>query len=226
MGSHGETYSGTGKSLSSHTFTRTPMESEIHSSPHCNPCVHNYMLHVSQYNFVDYTNEGHQGRVVTEKKALTNNCIILNPQCILHKPRLHCPGTRPGSLKPADQGEPGRILNEFECVHTFPSVRRARPGLGQKVITLCPGYATACDSAFPVQPRRHYSVFRCVPIHHDSASGIGGRAQVSLRRGMEVGRQNPGVTRQQMNINAIAVELITHMSFAKYRTQVTYKGKN
>jgi len=54
MGSHGETYSGTGKSLSSHTFTRTPMESEIHSSLHCNPCVHNYMLHVSQYNFVDY----------------------------------------------------------------------------------------------------------------------------------------------------------------------------
>jgi len=29
-----------------------------------------------------------------------------------------------------------------------------------------------------------------------------------------------------MNINEVAEELITDMAFAKYRTQVTYKGKN
>jgi len=28
-----------------------------------------------------------------------------------------------------------------------------------------------------------------------------------------------------MNINEVSVELITDMSFAKYRTQVTYQGK-
>ena len=73
------------------------------------------------------------------------------------KPRLHCPGvhsssftTRPGPPATNSRGEPGRIVKELECVHTFPAVLRARPGFGQKVITVCPGYATVCDGTFPV----------------------------------------------------------------------------
>ena len=91
---------------------------------------------------------------------------------------------------------------------------------------VCPGYTTFCDGAFPALPRRRYSVSRCVPIHHGSALGIGGRAPVLLRRVTEVGRQSPGVTRQHININDIFVELITYMSFASYRLQGTYQGKN
>jgi len=67
---------------------------------------------------------------------------------------------------------------------------------------------------------------RCVPIRHGSAPGIGDRAPVSLRRVTGVGRQSPCVTRYHMNINEISVELMTDMSFAKYRTLVTYQGKD
>jgi len=102
---------------------------------------------------------------------------------------------RPGSLQPADRGEPGRIGTEFECVHIFPAVLRTRPGLGHKFITVCPGDATVCDGAFPVEIRRRYGVSRRVTIHHGSAPGTGGRAPVSLRRVTEVGRQSPGVSR-------------------------------
>ena len=47
-------------------------------------------------------------------------------------------------------GEPGRIVKKFECVLTFPVVLRTRPGLGQKVITVCTGYATVCGGTIPV----------------------------------------------------------------------------
>jgi len=65
----------------------------------------------------------------------------------------------------------------------------------------------------------------CIFIRHGSAPGISGRALVSLRRVTEVGRQSPDVKQKHMNINEISLELITDMSFTKYRTQVTYQGK-
>jgi len=43
-----------------------------------------------------------------------------------------------------------RIGTELKCVHIFPAVLRIRPGLGYKLITVCPGNATMCDGAFPV----------------------------------------------------------------------------
>ena len=62
-----------------------------------------------------------------------------------------------------------RIVQEFECVHILPAMLRTRPGLGQKVITVCAGYATICDGSLPVQPRWRYGVSRCVPKSHSSA---------------------------------------------------------
>jgi len=124
----------------------------------------------------------------------------------------------PGSLQPAGRSETGRIGTEFECVHIFLALLRTRPGLGHKLITVCPGNATVCDGAFPVKIRRRYGVSRRVPIHHGSAPGIGARARLSLRRVTEVGRQSTGVSRQLTNINDFFVKLITEMSFAKYRT--------
>jgi len=57
---------------------------------------------------------------------------------------------RPGSLLTADRSEPGRIVKEFECVYIFPAMLRTRPGMGQNVTAVCPGYATVCDGAFQV----------------------------------------------------------------------------
>jgi len=57
---------------------------------------------------------------------------------------------RPSSLKPVERANMGRIVKKFKCVHTFPAVLRTRLGSGQKVITVCPGYATVCDGALPV----------------------------------------------------------------------------
>jgi len=66
------------------------------------------------------------------------------------KPRSHCPGVRPGAFWQFAAGEPGRIGTEFECIHIFPAVLRTRPGLGQNLITVCPGNATVCNGAIPV----------------------------------------------------------------------------
>ena len=68
---------------------------------------------------------------------------------LVHTVPVYAP-VRLGSLQPADRGKPERIATKLECVHIFPAVLRTRPGLGQKLITVCPGYATVCDSAFPV----------------------------------------------------------------------------
>jgi len=68
---------------------------------------------------------------------------------LLHTVPVYVP-VRPGSLQPADRGEPGQIGTEFKCVQIFPAVLRTRAGLGQNLITVCPGYATVCDGAFPV----------------------------------------------------------------------------
>jgi len=66
-----------------------------------------------------------------------------NPSSKKIKARSHCPTL-------ADRGEPGRIVKEFECVHIFQAMLRTRPGLGQTVITVCPGDATVCDGTFQV----------------------------------------------------------------------------
>jgi len=66
--------------------------------------------------------------------------MVLNCRVIYSKTRLrmmpaHCLGlrlVRPGSLKPVDRGELGRIVKTFKSVHTFPEVLRTRPSLGQK----------------------------------------------------------------------------------------------
>ena len=68
---------------------------------------------------------------------------------LVHIVPVYAP-VRPGSLQPADRGKPGRIGTEFECVHIFPAVLRTRPGLGHKLITVCPDNATVYDGAFPV----------------------------------------------------------------------------
>ena len=83
------------------------------------------------------------------------------------QPRSHCRGVRPGgSRRPgANRSESCRNLS----VHILPAMLRTRPGLGQKVITVCAGYATICDSSLPVQPRWRYGVSRCVPKSHSSA---------------------------------------------------------
>ena len=49
-----------------------------------------------------------------------------------------------------NRGEPERIVKEFECVHTFPAALRNKYCLGQKVITICPGYAAVYGSSLPV----------------------------------------------------------------------------
>jgi len=74
---------------------------------------------------------------------------VCNLLSLVHTVPVYTP-MRPGSLQPADRDEPGRIGKEFECVHIFPAVLRTRPGLRQKIITVCPGNATVCDGAFPV----------------------------------------------------------------------------
>ena len=151
------------------------------------------------------------------------HAIFYKAYFILSRCTLRCVPVVCSRRTGADRGEPERTVKEFECVHTFPAALRKRSGLGQKVITVCPGYVTVYGSSLPVQPRRRYGVSRCVPIHHGSAPGIGDRAPVSLRRVPKVSRQSPGVARQHMHINETSVNL--DMSFAKYRTQVTYQGK-
>jgi len=96
------------------------------------------------------------------------------------KPNLHFP-VRPGAswqFVAGGQGEPGQIVKEFECVHIFPAMLRTKPGLGQNMISICPGYSTVCDGTFLVYPRWRYSVSRCVPKSHGFAPDIGGRAPV------------------------------------------------
>ena len=68
---------------------------------------------------------------------------------LVHTVPVYAP-VRPGSLQPADWGKPGGIVKEFECVHTLSVELRTRPGLGQKLITVCPGYVIIFDGAFPV----------------------------------------------------------------------------
>jgi len=99
---------------------------------------------------------------------------------LVHTVPVYAP-VSPGSLQPADRGEPGRIGKEFECVHTFPAVLRTRPGFGQKVITVCPGYATVCDGTFPVYIAPE--ALRCVPVRPDTPRLCPGHR-----------RQSPGVT--------------------------------
>ena len=104
---------------------------------------------------------------------------------------------------------------EFECVPTFPAVLRTMPGLGQNVITVCSGYATVCDGTFP-------EALRCVTVSPDTPRlclGIGGRAPVSLGGSRKLDCKAPVLHGSIiMHINDISVELITNMSFAKYRT--------
>ena len=79
-------------------------------------------------------------------------------------------------------------------VYILQAVLGTRPGLGQKVITVCPGYATVCGYTFTVKPRWRDGVPRCVPISH-----LGGRAGFfTPTRGK--GLQSPGVTRKHMQI--------------------------
>jgi len=63
---------------------------------------------------------------------------------------VHTVPVRPGSLQPADRGEPGRFGKKFECILIFAAVLRTRPDLGQKIITVCLGNDTVCDGAFPM----------------------------------------------------------------------------
>ena len=86
------------------------------------------------------------GKCLLFKINVNNHTRALS---LVHTVPVYAP-VRPGSLQPADRGEPGRIGSEFEYVHIFPAVLRTRPGLGQKLITFCPGNATVCDGLFPV----------------------------------------------------------------------------
>jgi len=62
------------------------------------------------------------------------------------EPRSHCPGVRHGASRQFAAGGPVRIGKEFECVPIDLAVLRTRPGLGQKLITVCPGNATVCET--------------------------------------------------------------------------------
>ena len=64
-------------------------------------------------------------------------------------------------------------------VRIFPAVLRTRPGLGQKIITVCPGNATVCDVHFDVAP----DALRCVPVRPDTPQFCPGNRL-----------QSPGVT--------------------------------
>ena len=86
------------------------------------------------------------GKCILFKINVHNHTRALS---LVHTVPVYAP-VRSGSLEPADRGEPGRIGNELEYVHIFPAVLRTRPGLGQNLITLCPGNATVCDGSFPV----------------------------------------------------------------------------
>jgi len=115
------------------------------------------------------------------------------------KPCSHCPGVLPGSSTQfvagaADRGEPGRIVNELGCVHTFPHCY-GQTRFGGKCdhgrSRLCYGLRRCFPGVAP-------EALRCVPVRSETprlCPGHRRRAPVSLRRVMEVGRQNPVVTR-------------------------------
>jgi len=79
-------------------------------------------------------------------KIMLDNQLIYLAFSLVHTVTVYAP-VRPGSLQPADRGEPELIGTEFECVHIFSAVLRPRPGFGQKLITICLGNATVCDGA-------------------------------------------------------------------------------
>jgi len=60
----------------------------------------------------------------TARSPVDQAVIVLS---LVHTVPVYAP-VRPGSLQPADRGEPGRTGTEFDCVHIFPTVLRTRPG--------------------------------------------------------------------------------------------------
>jgi len=65
------------------------------------------------------------------------------PLSLVHTVPVSAP-VRHGNLETgANRGESGRNSSAF-------IYSRSRPGFGQKVITVCPGYATVCDGTFQV----------------------------------------------------------------------------
>jgi len=101
--------------------------------------------------FIEYSST-EKGEIPQEAYTVAKNSSLGfygNCLSLAHTVPVYAP-VRPGSLQPADRGEPGRIGTELECIHIFPAVLRTRPGLGHKLVTVCPGYATVCDGAFPV----------------------------------------------------------------------------
>ena len=48
-------------------------------------------------------------------------CLPALTLSLVHTVPVYAP-VRSGSLQPADRGEPGRIGEEFDCVHIFPAV--------------------------------------------------------------------------------------------------------
>jgi len=113
---------------------------------------------------------------------------------------------------------------KFECVHTFPAVLRTRTGLGQKVIMVCPGYATVCDGTFPVYPQR----LRCVqvrpvrpwlcPTHRWQGPGV-----TTVIHGSRMAKPQCCMVAYDYQLHSCGI--YNTFSFARYRTQVTYQGK-
>jgi len=82
------------------------------------------------------------------------------------KPRSHCPGVRPDASRQFLAGGPGRTgrnRKEIRVRLYILGSATTRPGLGQKVITVCPGaflYTTALSRATAVEPQCHYGESR------------------------------------------------------------------
>ena len=112
------------------------------------------------------------------------------------KPCSHCPC------------EPGRIVKEV--LSYIPGNDTDQTRFGAKsdhgLSRLCYGLRRCIPGVAP-------EVLRCVPVRPDTPRLCPGH------------RQLHGVTRQLMNINAISVELITDMLFAKYIPQVHTNAK-
>jgi len=65
------------------------------------------------------------------------------------KPGSQCPGVCPGASRQFASVRPGQTGMNLETVHIFPVVLRTIPGLGQKLIMVCPGNATMHSRVAP-----------------------------------------------------------------------------
>jgi len=60
--------------------------------------------------------------------------------------------------------EAGLMVKEFECVHTVPALLWTRSSLGQKVITVCPGYCYCLRRHIPGIAPEAIRCAACVPL--------------------------------------------------------------